>query len=127
MPQNRGETITELSPQWPEAEWPVQFLLYFTWCICPGCPGRSNGVIFFFFLFFVFFGGEAYRTDFSVEKCFYFRKFCRESLGLPLSDFWEPRGVCRVLQTPGHLDLVRPGGGSFFSVFPPPPPRTLLP
>ena len=38
-----------------------------------------------------------------------FSRFSREPLGLPLSEFWEPRGVCRVLRTPGHLDLVRPG------------------
>ena len=38
-----------------------------------------------------------------------FSRFSREPPGLPLSDFWEPSGGCRVLWTPGHLDLVRPG------------------
>ena len=37
-----------------------------------------------------------------------FSRFSREPLGLPFSDFWEPRGVYRALRTPGHLYLVRP-------------------
>ena len=35
-------------------------------------------------------------------------RFSREPPGLPLSDFWEPRRVWRVLRTPRALDLVRP-------------------
>ena len=44
-----------------------------------------------------------------------FSRFSREPLGLPLSDFWEPGGVCRVLRTPGHLDLVRPASSNAVS------------
>ena len=51
------------------------------------------------------------RTDISVKYCSNFlnsSRFSREPPGLPLSDFWEPRGLCRVLWTPRALDLVRP-------------------
>ena len=40
----------------------------------------------------------------------YSSRFSTEPPGLPLSDFWEPRGVSRVLRTPRALDLVRPLG-----------------
>ena len=34
--------------------------------------------------------------------------FENSSPGLPLCNFWESMGICRVLRTPQALDLVRP-------------------